>query len=492
MKKLSAIIVIFFILSICCISVCAETLPVKDMVYYDDPGTDIYVLLENGVLLNGNSPDTAYPTVVAENVDKVIAYSGSMYLLHFDGKITIIKTFDSSKGRRVCIVEDTLDVNAKSIVTSNLYIDNNDNLYTMDGSLLYENVRWYSSIYGAWSEYNGIIHTTKNELYAVRLKNGEIAEELLLLKDVDDFFIRDYVCIAYKNNGELYSVNFHKLSNNTYLMPLRISKNVKSINDVDIGDNTICYYLEDNNLYRFRCDSGEDLGLSRSNIKYFTSDYSIDTNGKVKFYSKSFQADNAKYFIGDQLQFYIAENGDLYKTAENNRQVYSKYFSNVRKVIIGKAPSGFMHNTIFIITNDGKLYSATGFLPKLETPFETAFCEKRTKVIINEKEIELKTKIQLVNNRSMYPFRECLENMGASVMWDAGNRIAIGEYNGITVEFPIDENYYFINGEIHYMDTVSYISDGKTYIPIRFAAEALGFTVEWESKATENVISIFE
>lgn len=486
MKKTSVIVAIcLFIISICCISVYAETLPVKEMVYYGPK--DIYVLLESGVLLNGNAPDTAYPSVVAENVNRILTYSNYMYLLHSDGKISTVKTYNNS-GEKVCAIEDTFDVNAKDIVNSSLYIDQNDNLCTMDGSLLYENVRWYSSIYGAWSEYNGIIHTTKNELYAVRLKNSEIAEELLLLKDVDDFFIRDYVCIAYKNNGELYSVNFHTLSNNTYLMPLRISKNVKSINDVDIGDNTICYYLEDNNLYRFRCDSGEDLGLSRSNIKYFTADYSIDYNGDVKIGSSIFQADNAKRFISG-YEFYITENGDLYK--ETSRHNYSKYFSNVRNVIIGEIPLSFK-KTIFIITNDGKLYSATGTITTLEPPYETAFCEKRTKVIINEKEIELKTKIQLVNNRSMYPFRECLENMGASVMWDAGNRIAIGEYNGITVEFPIDENYYFINGEIHYMDTVSYISDGKTYIPIRFAAEALGFTVEWESKATENVISIFE
>lgn len=81
---------------------------------------------------------------------------------------------------------------------------------------------------------------------------------------------------------------------------------------------------------------------------------------------------------------------------------------------------------------------------------------------------------------------------GATVMWDSVNRCAIGEYNGITVEFPIDKSCYYINGEKYDMDTTSYISNGKTYIPIRFAAEALGFTVEWEAGSAENIISIFE
>lgn len=82
--------------------------------------------------------------------------------------------------------------------------------------------------------------------------------------------------------------------------------------------------------------------------------------------------------------------------------------------------------------------------------------------------------------------------MGATVTWDSVDRCAIGEYKGTTVEFPIDQNYYFVNGEKYYMDTTSYISNGRTYIPIRFAAEALGFTVEWESTSVENIISIFE
>ena len=122
----------------------------------------------------------------------------------------------------------------------------------------------------------------------------------------------------------------------------------------------------------------------------------------------------------------------------------------------------------------------------------TKFSEKPTRLFINDISVTLVSEIQLVNNRSMYPFRECLENMGALVFWDSVNRSAIGEYKGITVEFPIGKNYYYINGVVNHMDTTSYISEGRTYIPIRFAAEALGFTVGWESTSAENIISIFE
>lgn len=77
-------------------------------------------------------------------------------------------------------------------------------------------------------------------------------------------------------------------------------------------------------------------------------------------------------------------------------------------------------------------------------------------------------------------------------MWDAKTSTAVGEYKGNTVEFPIGKMYYFINDELHVMDTASYISDNKTFIPIRFAAEALGFTVDWESNSVENIITISE
>lgn len=49
-----------------------------------------------------------------------------------------------------------------------------------------------------------------------------------------------------------------------------------------------------------------------------------------------------------------------------------------------------------------------------------------------------------------------------------------------------------MNEEIRYMDTQSYVDDltDRTYIPIRYVAEALGFRVDWKQGDIENIITI--
>lgn len=44
------------------------------------------------------------------------------------------------------------------------------------------------------------------------------------------------------------------------------------------------------------------------------------------------------------------------------------------------------------------------------------------------------------------------------------------------------------------MDTTAYVdtNSGRTYIPIRYAAEGLGYTVDWISGSVENTIKIYK
>lgn len=203
-----------------------------------------------------------------------------------------------------------------------------------------------------------------------------------------------------------------------------------------------------------------------------------------------------KRFAGNTEDFYLDFSGNL---CYNDKKISHKvYLENVTKVISTDHPYS---RGIFFITNDGKLYAANkgslgdgyGEYGYYSEPFLTVFSEKTTNIYMNAKEVKLTAKLQSRSNRTMYPFRECLEQLGATVLWDAVNKIAIGEYNGITIEFPIGKHEYWINGVKHEMDVASYIDEsiGRTYIPIRYAAEGLGFTVDWEEGILENTISIY-
>jgi len=120
--------------------------------------------------------------------------------------------------------------------------------------------------------------------------------------------------------------------------------------------------------------------------------------------------------------------------------------------------------------------------------------EKPTRVFIRSELVELIYPVlfDVEKGRTLYPFRELLEYIGAEVAWDNVSRTAIAKYNDIELAFPIDVSYYYINGGQKMMDTKAIIVEdlGRTYIPIRYAFEAFGFDVDWIECRDENQIRV--
>jgi hypothetical protein len=109
---------------------------------------------------------------------------------------------------------------------------------------------------------------------------------------------------------------------------------------------------------------------------------------------------------------------------------------------------------------------------------------------VNGEKHDLTLPVLNISGRAMYPFRECLEYIGAEISWDPDARVAKGALDGKVVEFPIDSNTYRVNGQTFSMDqgVTAFIHNGRTYIPLRYAAEALGYSVQWE--ASTNTIQL--
>ena len=78
--------------------------------------------------------------------------------------------------------------------------------------------------------------------------------------------------------------------------------------------------------------------------------------------------------------------------------------------------------------------------------------------------------------RTMVPVRVLAESFGANVDY-ADNVVTIVD-GDTTVVMNIGEETYTVNGEEQTMDTAAVIGDGdRTYVPVRFVAEALGYSV---------------
>jgi len=86
-------------------------------------------------------------------------------------------------------------------------------------------------------------------------------------------------------------------------------------------------------------------------------------------------------------------------------------------------------------------------------------------------------------NRTLMPVRFITEDMGAAVSWNGLTQTATIAKDGVTVEITIGQKNLKVTetgvSRTVTMDTVAVLSQDRTYVPIRFVAEALGAWVDY-------------
>lgn len=113
-----------------------------------------------------------------------------------------------------------------------------------------------------------------------------------------------------------------------------------------------------------------------------------------------------------------------------------------------------------------------------------------TVISINGTESELDTAPIIQNDRTLLPLRAVVEGLGGSVAWEDETKTAVFAKGDTVIFMTIGSKTAFVNTTEHTMDTVPIIIDGRTMLPIRFVAENLGFSVEWD--ATTQTITVAE
>ena len=92
---------------------------------------------------------------------------------------------------------------------------------------------------------------------------------------------------------------------------------------------------------------------------------------------------------------------------------------------------------------------------------------------------------EIRSGRTFIPARAVFEALGAAVTWDEDSRSAVAVKDGATVVMTIGSETAQVteNGETREiaMDVAPYIKGGRTYVPARFAAQALDCTVRASS-----------
>ncbi|MDR1914887.1 MAG: copper amine oxidase N-terminal domain-containing protein, partial [Clostridiales bacterium] len=95
----------------------------------------------------------------------------------------------------------------------------------------------------------------------------------------------------------------------------------------------------------------------------------------------------------------------------------------------------------------------------------------------------------LVNNRTMIPARALLESMGGQVDWDEATKQISLKVNDKVIIMTLNQSVYFASGAENTMDVAPFERNGRTYVPLRFASEALGSKVYWYPNKQEILVS---
>lgn len=107
--------------------------------------------------------------------------------------------------------------------------------------------------------------------------------------------------------------------------------------------------------------------------------------------------------------------------------------------------------------------------------------KNQIKVEVNGAKISFDQDPIIIDGYTLVPMRNIFAKLGAEVSWDAENRKVTAYKGGSTIEIPVDCNYYYVNGELKWLDVPSQIINGRTLVPLRAVAEALGCSVYYHA-----------
>lgn len=119
----------------------------------------------------------------------------------------------------------------------------------------------------------------------------------------------------------------------------------------------------------------------------------------------------------------------------------------------------------------------------------TSFTEGQLRVQIDGLRVDYDPGPYLIPpGRTMIPMRAFFESLGAHVEWNQNERSVTARRGDRTVRLVIGSDLAHINGRPYVLDAVPVLRMGRTFIPLRFVAEALDTAVHYDGK--QKVISI--
>ncbi len=113
----------------------------------------------------------------------------------------------------------------------------------------------------------------------------------------------------------------------------------------------------------------------------------------------------------------------------------------------------------------------------------SAYAVEYVTVYLNDKLVDFPTtdaRPQIINNRTYVPVRRTCEALGLTLDWNSKTETMTLTRDGVVIAHTMRSKTVLINGEAKSFDTASINKNNRILMPIRMIAESIGATVTWD------------
>lgn len=111
-------------------------------------------------------------------------------------------------------------------------------------------------------------------------------------------------------------------------------------------------------------------------------------------------------------------------------------------------------------------------------------------VVLDGQLLQLAQPPVIRDDSTLLPFRSLLEQLGAEVQWIPESSQVIASKGKTRIELTLNSDTAVVNGDAVSLNAPAQLLDNSTYIPARFAVEALGGLVDWNAESRLVLLSL--